>query len=178
MVIAVVIMSWLTRKLLEDSGRRLRFDVWLLELPFIGSLVRQIEVARFARTLGTLLENGVPLMNAILLARDVMENRAIAGVMDAVGASLEQGQRLARPIRESGYFPSLAVQLIEVGEESGRLDSTLKKIADIYDGEVRRSIKRILTLLEPALIIFLGGIIATIILSILLALLGMNDLVG
>lgn len=178
LAIAFVFALWLLKRLLEDEDRRLRFHGWLLTLPVFGSLLTQMEVARFSRTLGTLLENGVPLMHAVRLARGVMENRAIAGVMDAVGASLEQGRRLARPIRESGYFPPLAVQLIEVGEESGKLESMLIKIADIYDKEVQRSIKRMLTLLEPAIIIFLGGVIAVIILSILLALLGLNELVG
>ena len=178
LIIIIVLALWLFKKLLEDEDRLLRFHEWLLALPILGNLLTQMEVARFARTLGTLLANGVPLMQAVVLARDVMGNRVMAGLMDMVGRSLEQGDRLARPIRESGYFPPLAVQLIEVGEESGQLDSMLTKIADIYDKEVQSSIKRMLTLLEPTIIIFLGGIIATIILSILLALLGLNDLVG
>lgn len=178
MIIAAAIGMWLFKKWMEDGDRRLSFDRKLLDLPLLGPLMTQMEVARFARTLGTLLTNGVPLMNAVTLGRNVVENRAIAELLDTVCKSLEQGQRLASPIRESGYFPPLAVQLIEVGEESGQLESMLIKIADIYDKEVQKSIKRTLTLLEPTIIIFLGGVIATIILSILLALLGLNELVG
>ena len=177
-IIATIFGLWLFKIRLEDRNRRLRFDKRLLELHLLGPMIKNMEVARFARTLGTLLNNGVPLMNAVMLARDVVENRVIAELLDTVYKSLEQGQRLAGPIKESGYFPALAVQLIEVGEESGQLESMLLRVADIYDKEVRRNIKRMLTLVEPAIIVLLGGVIAAIILSILLALLGLNDLIG
>lgn len=174
---AIACAVWLIDKQLSDPAKRLRFDGWTLGLPYVGGLVAQLEVARLTRTLGTLLNNGVPLLTAVTLVRDVLNNRMIAQIMESVIASLEQGQRLARPLKESKYFPPLAVQLIEVGEESGQLESMLMKIADIYDKEVQTSIKRLLTLLEPVLIIGLGGIIAIIISSILVAMLGLNDLV-
>ncbi len=178
LIIVFVGGLWFADKQLADPARRLRFDAWTLGLPYIGETLTQLEIARFARTLGTLLMNGVPVMTAVSLVRDVLNNRQIAGLMDDVVASLEQGQRLARPLKESRFFPPLAVQLIEVGEESGQLESMLIKIADIYDKEVQASIKRLLTLLEPVIILSLGGVIAFIILSILLALVGLNELIG
>lgn len=171
------LLVWGADKLLADPARRLRFDAWTLGLPYIGELLAQIDTTRFARTLSTLLINGVPVMTAVTLVRDVISNRAMSRVMDTVISSLEQGQRVAKPLKDSQYFPQLSVQLIEVGEESGQLEAMLTKIADIYDQQVQSSVKRLLTLLEPVIILVLGGIIALIILSILLAILGLNELI-
>ena len=164
-------------KQLKQADKRMSFDAWRLRLPVIGELLKELEMARFARTLSTTMANGVPLLTGIRLVRDVIGNRVIAKVMDDVIASLEQGQTMARPIKDSTVCPALAVQLIEVGEESGQLEPMLRKIADIYDTKVQTSIKRMLTLFEPILILGLGGLIAVIIMSILLAILGLNDLV-
>lgn len=164
-------------KQLAKPDVRLRFDGWLLHLPYLGSLLQEMEIARFARTLSTAIANGVPLLSGIRLIKDVINNRVINNVMDGVIASLEQGQSMAKPLRDSRVCPDLAVQLIEIGEESGQLDSMLVKVADIYDQQVQTTIRRILTILEPAMILGLGGLIAFIILSILLAILGLNELV-
>ena len=137
-----------------------------------------METARFARTLGTLINNGVPLLTAVSLVREVIGNRVMSNVMNAVASNLEQGQRLAKPLGESNLFPALTVELIQVGEESGNLDEMLMKVADIYDKEIQTGIRRMLTLLEPVLILGLGGMIGVIIISILLAMLGLNELVG
>lgn len=168
---------WLADKQLARAEQRLRFDRWCLELPYIGDLLKEIEIARFSRTLGTALGNGVPLLTGMRLVRDVIGNRVIGEVMDSVIASLEQGQGMARPMKDSRVCPVLAVQLIEVGEETGQLETMLNKIADTYDKQVQTSIKRMLMLFEPVLIIGMGGLIAFIIASILLAILGLNDLV-
>lgn len=173
----IVILTWFVDKQLADPEKRQRFDAWCLRLPYLGNLFKQIETARFARTLGTLVGNGVPLLSAVELVKDVIGNRQLAAVMPGVIASLEQGQSLARPLRDSQLFPALSVQLIEVGEESGNLDEMLMKVADIYDRQVQTSLKRMLTLLEPVLILGLGALIGIIIISILMAMLGLNKLV-
>ena len=170
--------AWYADKKLREPAIRQRFDSALLRLPRIGHLIAQVEVARFARTLGTLINNGVPLLSSVNLVKDVITNTTIAGLMDQVAVSLERGQRLAQPLKVSGQIPPLAVQLIEVGEESGQLEQMLFKIADIYDKEIQATIKRLLALLEPAIILLLGGMIAVIILSILLALVSLNDIIG
>lgn len=172
-----VLAVWLANKQLANPARRLRFDNWCLRLPRIGELIKEIEMARFSRTLGTSLANGVPLLTGMRLVREIVVNRVIGNVMDTVISSLEQGQGMSRPMKESQVCPVLAVQLIEVGEESGQLESMLNKIADIYDQQVQTSVKRSLMLLEPILIIGMGGLIAIIIASILVAILGLNDLV-
>ena len=169
---------WYLDRQLQNPAFRARFDTGLLKLPRAGTLIAQMEMARFSRTLGTLLNNGVPLLTGVGLVKDVITNTTIAKLIDRVATSLEQGQRMAQPLKAAGYIPSLAVQLIEVGEESGQLESMLLKIADIYDREIQATVKRMLALLEPVIILLLGGMIAVIILSILLALVGLNDTIG
>lgn len=168
---------WLFQNRLKAPARQLRWHSFLLRLPLCGGLVARLEVARFARTLGTLLGNGVPLLTGVAIVREVIGNRAIAAIMTRVIERLEQGGRLAEALVREPHFPALAVQLIRVGEESGQLESMLLKIADIYDLEVNTTIKRMLTLIEPILILGLGGLIAVIIISILVAILGLNELV-
>ena len=163
--------------LLKDKDKRLFFDSWLLKTPLLGELSQEIEMARFSRTLATTLTNGVPLLTGIRLVQDVVQNSLIVQSLEKVILSLEQGGSMASVLKDSNTCPPLATQLIEVGEESGQLVSMLFKIADIYDQQSQTSIKRGLTFFEPALILLLGGVIAVIISSILLAILGLNSLV-
>lgn len=174
---AIAAAWWLFQNRLKAPARQFRWHSFLLRLPLCGGLIARLEVARFARTLGTLLGNGVPLLTGVAIVREVITNRAIAAIMTRVIERLEQGGRLAEALVREPHFPALAVQLIRVGEESGQLESMLLKIADIYDLEVNSTIKRMLTLIEPILILGLGGMIAVIIISILVAILGLNELV-
>ena len=168
---------WSMDKQLKDADKRLQWDKRFIKLPVLGDLLIKLEVTRFARTMGTLLINGVPLLTSIKIVRKVLSNQAISMEMDEISNSLEEGRGLAKPLSESGKFPSLVIELIQVGEETGQLEDMLIKIADIYDAESRTQIKRLLTLIEPILIIGLGTLIAMIIVSILLAVLGLNELV-
>lgn len=177
-LIIITTSAWYFDRQMQRPAFRLRFDTALVRLPHVGTLIAQVEIARFARTLGTLLNNGVPLLSGVKLVKDVINNTAIAQLTDRVAASLEQGQRMAQPLKSADFIPPLTIQLIEVGEESGRLESMLLKIADIYDRELQATIKRLLALLEPIIILLLGGMIAVIILSIMLALVGLNDAIG
>ena len=129
------------------------------------------------RTLGTLVTNGVPLLDGVKLVRDTARNMIIAGALDTVAKDLEHGRGLSQPMADAKCFPQLAIQLIKVGEETGALAQMLLKLADIYDAEVQSTVKRMIALLEPALILGMGLIIAFIIVSILLAILGLNELV-
>ncbi len=168
---------WLAKNRLSEPERRLAFDAWCLRLPVLGELICEIEMARFARTLGTAMHNGVPLLSGLRLVREVLGNRLLAVTTDRVIAGLEQGRGMAAPMQAAGVYPALAVQLIGIGEESGRLEIMLDRIADIYDSDIKTRLKRLLTLLEPVLILGLGGLVALIILSILAAMLGLNELV-
>ncbi|MBL1140419.1 MAG: type II secretion system F family protein [Proteobacteria bacterium] len=175
--ILVVSLLWFFQNSLKDPVKHFQWDNFLLSLPLFGDLIAKIEVSRFSRTLGTLLNNGVPLLTGVSIVKEVISNRAISDVMETVITSLEQGGRLAEALNKAQQFPQLAVQLIQVGEETGQLDIMLLKIADIYDQESNAAIKRLLTLIEPVLILGLGGMIAIIIISILVAILGLNELV-
>jgi general secretion pathway protein F len=164
------------RRRLEDAETRLRWDGALLRLPLAGELIAKVEVARFARTLATLIGNGVALLPALSIVKETLGNTMLAEALGRVAAELKEGRGLAKPMLQEGVFPRLAVHMVMVGEEMGRLEETLLRVAEVYDSEVQRTLKRVLTLLEPVLILGLAMVIAGIILSILLALLGVNEL--
>ena len=153
-----------------------RWDRRLLRWPLIGDLVAKVETARFSRTLATLLHNGLPLLMALNLVKDVIGNSVISQAVEEATDSLKRGKGLADPLMEQAVLPPLALQMIKVGEESGDLEPMLTKVADVFDAEVKASVKRMLTLLEPVLIVGLGLIVAGIIVSILMAVLGANQL--
>jgi general secretion pathway protein F len=167
---------YLFRRGLQDPAARLRWDAWLLRLPLGGDLIAKVEVARFARTLATLLGNGVALLPGLSVAGETLGNTVLAEALFRVTAEVKAGRGLGRPMLQEGLFPKLAVHMVMVGEETGRLEETLLRVAEVYDREVERSLKRALALLEPALILGLAVVIAGIILSILLALLSVNEL--
>lgn len=173
----LLLLVWSMDSYLADPARRRRVEAGCLRLPWLGALVRQAEIARCARTLGTALSHGVPHLAGIALVREATVNTHMAEALDAVSSSLEQGQSMAAPLKKSRLWPALATQLIEIGEAGGQLEPMLAKLADIYDGEVQAGIKRLLTVLEPLLILGLGGLVAVIIASVLLAVMGLNALV-
>jgi general secretion pathway protein F len=161
---------------LKREPIRAWWDRRVLRIPLFGELVVKVEAARFARTLSTLLENGLPLLGALGLVRDVVANTRVAETIDQAAQHLKQGKGLAEPLIRDGVLPDLALQMIKVGEESGQLDKMLAKVADVYDREVGTTVQRLLTLLEPALIVGLGVIVAGIIISILVAIMQANQL--
>jgi general secretion pathway protein F len=154
------------------------WDARFLRLPLVGDLLTKVEVARFARTLGTLLANGIPLLGGLSVVRETVGNSVIAGGLDAAREQLKAGQGLSKPLLAQGVFPPLAVHMVGVGEETGQLAEMLTQVADVYDREVSTAVKRMLALLEPAMILGLGLIIGGIIVSILLAILKVNSLVA
>jgi general secretion pathway protein F len=144
----------------------------------VGDLVGKLETARLARTLGTLLTNGVPLLSALSIAQNVIGNTVLRQDVNDAAREVKTGGGLARNLARSGRFPRLALQMVSVGEETGQLDSMLMKVADTYDTEVRNTIDRLMSLFTPVAIIVLAGVIGTIVSSVLLAILSVNDLVG
>jgi len=157
--------------------RKFRWDRMVLRQPLFGAIVTKVEVARFARTLGTLLNNGVTLLTGLGIVKEALSNSAMAGAVADAESRLKEGQGLAEPLAATKVFPSLATHLMRVGEESGRLEEMLIHVADIYENEVQRSVERLLSLLVPALTIGLGVIIGLIITSVLMAILSVNSLV-
>jgi general secretion pathway protein F len=159
-----------------DPVRRLVWDGWMLKLPLFGDLLLKFQVASFSRTLSTLLVNGVPLLGALAIVRDTLDNRLVAEKLGLAAESLKGGGGLSAPLMEAELFPSLAMQMIKLGEESGHLAEMLERVATTYDKEIKISIQRLLALLEPVLIVGLGIMIGGIIVSILMAILSVNDL--
>ena len=146
-----------------------------LKLPVLGDLFSKIEVARLARTLGTLLGNGVSLLPALTIVKDTVDNRALAKSLEGVLVRLKAGQGFARPLMETGLYPKLAVHMVAVGEETGRLDAMLLKVAQVYDVEVNTALKRALGLMEPILILTLAVVVGGIIFALMSALLGLTE---
>ena len=174
--IVALAIAWIRRRLRMPAVRA-RWDARTLRLPLIGDLVTKVEVARFARTLATLLGNGVTLLAGLAIVKETLGNVVLANALDGVVARLREGKGFGRPLDETGLYPKLAVQMILVGEESGRLEEMLNRVADVYDREVSMAIKRFLSVLEPALILTLAVLIGGIVFSILLGVMGMSELV-
>lgn len=172
---AIGIYSWFTRQL-QQPETRYKWDKRFLALPLVGDLVGKLEVARFSRTLGTLIGNGVTLLAALSIVKETLSNTVMSEGLGTVAAQLKEGKGLGKPLMETELFPRLAVHMVMVGEETGKLQEMLIRVADIYDREVQTAVKRMLALMEPVLILGLGLVIGGIIMSVLVAILSVNDL--
>ncbi len=160
----------------QEEGRRLRWDRFNLDWVIVGNLIKKVEAARFARTLGTLLQSGVSILPALSLVKDISQNQAIGMSIGHIQDRLREGKGISRSMEETGVFPPLAVQMISVGEETGRLDEMLIKVAETYEENMQTSIKRFMSLLEPLIIVVLGSIVGFIVISMLLAVFSINDI--
>jgi general secretion pathway protein F len=176
LLIGLLACIWLVRRQLRAEESRARIDRWLLHVPLAGGLLIKIDTARLARTLGTLLANGVPLLNALAIARETLGNAVLREALSETATAVKEGRGLAEPLARSAWFPQLAIHLLAVGEKSGHLDAMLMKIAEIFDREVRSTLERLMTLLVPVLTIGLGLVIASIIGAVLAAILSAYQL--
>lgn len=166
------------RRMLADAEKRFAWDTRVLSMRWVGDLVAKIETARLTRTLGTLLTNGVPLLSALSIARNVINSTVLRKEVNDAAREVKTGGSLARNLAKGGHFPRLALQMISVGEETGQLDTMLMKVSDTYDTEVRNTIDRLLSIFTPVVTLLLAVLIGTIVLSVLVAILSINDLVG
>jgi len=174
LVVAAVVLGW--RLWTGTPEGRLQWDRVLLRLPRVGSLTMKIETARFLRTLGTMLKSGVPVLGALAVVGDMMSNQIVARSVQRLSDSVKRGGTVASGMREHGQFPSLAVHMVRVGEETGRLEDMLLKAADTLEGDVRTDLKRMIGLLEPAVILAMGVLVAFIVVAMLLAIFSINDI--
>jgi general secretion pathway protein F len=157
-----------------ENGR-MSLDTLKLRLFMVGDLVRKIETSRFTRTLGTLIKSGVPILNSLTIVREIINNRVMSNALAEVSTGIKGGKGISQPLKKSGVFPPLAIHLIEVGEETGRLDDMLIQIAENYDREITNAVKRFVSLLEPAMILVMGLLIGFVVVSMLLAIFSVND---
>ena len=163
-------------RLLASPRGRLWWDGLKLRTPGIGEILKKVEMARIARTLGTLVRNAVPLVQALGIVREISGNRVIARAIRAVAEGVKRGEGVAGPMRRAEVFPPLAVHLIEVGEETGRLDAMLLRLAEVYDKDVRAAVKSFIALFEPVMILVMGLVIGGIVISTVLAMVSINEL--
>ncbi|MBT8061844.1 MAG: type II secretion system F family protein [Xanthomonadales bacterium] len=175
--LTVIAVLWF-RGMLADSVRKLAWDGRVLAARWVGDLIAKIETARFSRTLGTLLLNGVPLLSAMSIGANVVGNSVLKQDVKDASREVKTGGGLARNLARGQRFPRLALQMISVGEETGKLDVMLLKVADTYDREVRNTIDRLLSVFTPVVTLLLAVMIGTIVLSVLLAILSINELVA
>lgn len=164
------------RLALATGGGRLRADRLLLALPLVGDVVVKIEVARFSRILGTLLRGGVALVSALTVVTELLGNRVLARAVEGLSDGVRRGAGLAQPMTDAAIFPPLAIHMVRVGEETGRLDETLLQVAATYETESRKVLKRLIALTEPCVILVMGLVVGFIVVAMLLAILSITDL--
>jgi len=169
----VVGLFFVIRQVRKHPSGRLFFDRMMLNLPVVGMLLRKIAVARFTRTMGTLITSGVPILEGLAITARTSGNAVLEQALMKVRKSIEEGRTIVDPLKESGVFPNMVTQMIGVGEATGAMDAMLQKIADFYEDEVDASTKDLLTLLEPIMIAFLGVAVGGIVISLYMPLFSM-----
>jgi type IV pilus assembly protein PilC len=171
LVIAAV-TAFFTGKKFFETEKGIRFkDTNLLKLPALGPMLRKVAVAKFTRTLGTLIASGVPILQALEVTSDTAGNVVISDAINKTRVSIREGESIAEPLRQSKVFPPMVVQMIAVGEETGELDGMLSKIADFYDSEVDTAVKGLTSIIEPLVIVFMGIVIGGIVMAIFMPML-------
>ncbi|MEE9356360.1 MAG: type II secretion system F family protein [Methylococcaceae bacterium] len=176
LLVAFVLLGMYIRSVKASPVKKAVWDQRVLKLPFAGDIIRTMETANLSRTLGTLLGNGVPILRALSIVKETVNNFVLSQALDKAEKNLKQGKNMSGAMIESGQFPKMAMQMIKMGEETGRMEEMLLRVATTYDKELKVTIQRMLALLEPVLIVVLGLLIAGIIISILMAILSVNDL--
>ncbi|HEX5813896.1 MAG TPA: type II secretion system F family protein [Methylomirabilota bacterium] len=172
-VVLAGVLAW--RVWTANPEGRLAWDRTLLRLPIVGALTMKVETARFARTLGTMLRSGVPVLGAMGVVGDMMSNQAVGIAVARLADGVKRGGTIAAGMQQHGTFPALAVHMVRVGEETGRLEEMLLKVADTFETDVRTELKRVLGLLEPAIILGMGVLVAFIVVAMLLAIFSINE---
>lgn len=167
----------LIQVLLKNEATRNSLDKSMLKWPLVGSLISKVEMARFSRSLSTLLHNGVPLLGALQIVKNTMSNRVMARAVEEAAGSLKQGESLTKTLLSKGVFPPYALHMLRVGEETGQMEHLLNEVATIYDAEVKTSVQQLLALMEPLLILLMASGILVVIFAVLLPMIHMADLV-
>lgn len=164
------------RVVLATPAGRLRRDRLLLRLPLVGDVIVKTEVARFTRILGTLLRSGVAMIAGLTVIRDMLGNQVLARAVDGLIEGVKRGAGLAQPMSDAGVFPPLAVHMVRVGEETGRLEEVLLKVGGTFEADTRRTLKRLIALAEPGIILIMGLVVGFIVVAMLMAILSVTDI--
>jgi general secretion pathway protein F len=172
----LVVFYYFFKRYINTAKGRWKWDRMKLNMPILGDLVQKIEIARFTRTLGTLIQSGVPILQAMNIVKDIVGNTVVSKAIGNAQSSIKEGEKISEPLKQSGVFPPLAVHMIDVGEETGQLENMLFKVADTFEVEVRTAVKRLVGLLEPALILLMGFIVGLLVISMLIAIFSLNEM--
>jgi len=176
-LIGLLVIVYMTGKYyINTPTGRWKWDGFKLRMPLFGTLVQKIEIARFTRTLGTLIESGVPILQSLRIVKDILGTVVISKAIDNVQISIKEGENISGPLKESGLFPPLAVHMIDVGEETGQLEEMMFKVADVFEKESSNAVKRVVGLLEPVLILVMGVVVGFIVISMLMAIFSINEM--
>ncbi|MEJ2533712.1 MAG: type II secretion system F family protein [Halioglobus sp.] len=176
LLLITAIAVYFARNWARSEQGRASLDARALKLPLLGTVIFKYEVAKFARTVGTLMGNGVSLLQSSSIATDTVDNTQVKDALRVLEPAVKRGQRMSVALEETGVFSPMVIQMVRVGEESGSLDQMMTELAQVYDEEVEAGVKRSLTLLEPFLILTMGGTIAVVIIAILMGIMSVNDL--
>jgi len=177
LLIGLVLLAMMFKKIYNTEKGRFFFDKYSLKAPVFGMLLRKVAVAKFTRTLSTMLHAGVPILEALQVVAKTSGNKIIEMAVFKVAESISEGRPIADPLEESGVFPNMVVQMINVGESVGALDSMLEKIADFYDEEVNQAVENLTAMIEPFMMVFLGGMIGGIVVAMYLPIFKIGGLV-
>ncbi len=175
---AVFVFLFLFKKYKKTESGKKNIDALSLKLPIFGPLLKKVAIARFSRTLGTMISSGVPILNGLEIVAKTSGNAVLEEVIYEVRSSIAEGQTIAEPLSENDIFPSMVVQMISVGETTGALDTMLEKIADFYDDEVDAAVDALTSMLEPILMVFLGGSIGGLVIAMYLPIFKMAAVMG
>jgi len=169
---------WAFKKWMKTPKGQYTVDEISLKLPVFGILLKKVAIAKFSRTLGTLIKSGVPILQGLETVAKTAGNRVIEKAIDASRDSIKEGGRISDPLKKAGIFPPMVIQMISVGEETGGLDTMLNKIADFYDQEVDTAVKGLTSMIEPIIIIVLGFVVGTIVIAMFMPMFALGDMVG
>ncbi len=178
MIIGLIALIWLFRRYRGTTSGKRTIDIILLKMPIFGELIRKVAVARFTRTLGTMISSGVPILDALEITAKTSGNAVVEEVIYEARTSIAEGQTIADPLSESDIFPGMVTQMISVGESTGALDAMLEKIANFYDDEVDASVSALTALMEPLMMMLLAGALGPIIIAMYLPIFQMASALG
>jgi len=176
-IMAAMAVVFVFKKIYKTEPGRIKIDTIMLDLPVFGPLIRKVAVAKFTRTLSTMMTSGVPILESLQVVGRTAGNKVIEIAVFRVADAISEGRAIAEPLEETGVFPSMVVQMINVGESTGALDTMLEKIADFYDEEVDQAVENLTAMIEPFMMVFLGGMIGGLVVAMYLPIFKMGDVV-
>ncbi len=172
LIVLIAVAVYFVRRWINTEEGRRKFDKWTLELPLFGQIILRVNTSKFTRTLSTLLSSGVPIINSLEITKNIIGNSLLAEVLEEAKIGVHEGKNLGDCISKSELFPPLVTHMIKTGEKTGQLEEMLNHVAEAYDAEVQRKIAAMISLIEPFMIIFMGGIVTVVIIALLVPMLG------